>query len=126
MRRGLWLAVFAVAAHWQAAFAQIQVEPTYKLGTPIEAKYGAPGIPASTAKFTWSSPTVQFREIDGGRTAYCWAPLGKHTVTVDAAFTISVFTPDPEHPDDPTKAKRSTVELPPYQYSATFAVSGDG
>lgn len=120
------LALLAGVALWPGvAWAQIDIQPTYAPGEKIVAKYAGEAPAGAKGEFEWTvTEGVQFEERDNGKTLYVWAKSGEHRLDVSATFTLSILVPDPDAPDDPTKAKPTKLTLPPYLHFADFTVTG--
>lgn len=123
MRRALF-ALLLWAPHSSAL--EIQLERVYQAGDPIIATVDEPPLNAQ-AVYKWTpSAGIKVREFDGGRTLAIWPHGAEHLLRLEAQYTIKVFTPDPEHPDDPTKAQLTELTLPPYHDDHQFVVEGLG
>jgi len=106
----LWLLLASTA--W-GADTTLNVKSSYDVGEPIEISVTAP----TGAKVTWAfSPGLITKDAQAdGLRLWGWAKPGKQTVkaTVVVVKTrkVTVFVPDPNFPNDVTKAKLDTLEI---------------
>lgn len=101
----------------------IDVAERYAVGEKMVATCVVAGPAGSSVAYEWGSDDkTSLETVDGGQRAFLWAPPGSHTLTVQATYSLAVFTPDPESPSDPTKAKLTTLKIPLPVLTETFLV----
>lgn len=107
--------------------AQIQLAAEYEHGSPIVAKCVQPPLLGGEAEYRWQvdGGDEGLIAVGDGATAHIWRPTGKHELTLEVAYTISIVQPDPAAPDDRTRDKPVKLTLPPYRYAAAFTVLPD-
>lgn len=117
------------------AFGQLNAPKEVEPFEPIIVNCQIAPSKDAEVQISWrtSSDKVKFEELDHGSTLHIWAPPGDYsveaTVAVQTFREILVLVPDPDAPNDTTKAKTERVKVAlsfsVNRYTAEFKVKGD-